>query len=100
MRIEVRTAVEATAKNTVDLDVGREYVEDDAVGLGYDLAEVVLDGFGGVEAVASEAEEATVSPQAEEGCEVGGSGGAKDVGGVAGGGGFLEGLDDAVQVSV
>ena len=101
MRIELRTAVEATPNDTVDLDVGRENVEDDAVGLGYDPAEVVLDGFGSVEAVAAEVEEAVdVSSQAEEGCEVGGSGGAEDVGGVVGGGGFLEGLDDAVEVSV
>jgi hypothetical protein len=101
MRIGVRTAVEATPKDTVDLDVGRKNVEDDAVGFGDDHAEVVFDGFGSIEAVAAEVEEAIdVSSQVEKSCEVGGSSGAEDVGRVVGGGGFLEGLDDVVEVSV
>ena len=87
VRIKVRAAVEAATPDYVEGDFGREDVEDDSVRLGDDLAQLMLDSFGGVEAV----------PDVEDRCEVGGSAGAEDVGRVVGCTGALDVVNYVVE---
>jgi hypothetical protein len=87
VRIEVRAAVEAATPDYVEGDFGREDVDDDSVRLGYDLEQLMLDSFGGVEAV----------PNVEDRCEVGGTAGAEDVRGVVSGTGALDVMNNTIE---
>ena len=87
VRIEISPAVEAATPDHVEGDFGREDVEDDSVRLGDDLAQLMLDSFGGVEAVSD----------VEDRCEVGGSAGAEDVGRVVGCAGALNVMNNTIE---